>query len=547
MGISVPARQQRPPVFAPSGMVATSQPLAAAAGLDVLRRGGSAVDAAVAAAIALTIVQPASNGVGGDLFALVWDGSQLHGLNASGRSPGALTLPVAQMAAMRTPPRPGAGRSFGGDQAGVAHLPEQGWPPVTVPGAPAGWRDLHGRFGRLPFAALFADAIRYADDGYPVSPSVARSWARTASWARSELVGPEFEEWHRVYGTAPAVGQRRRNPDAARTLRLIADSKADEFYTGEIAAAVAGHARATGGLLDEQDLAAHRSAWVEPISARYRGADIWELPPNGQGLAALLALKLLDGVDPAGLSQADWLHWQIEAMKLAFADTHAVVADPDRAPAPISALLADAYAADRRAMIGPRARLPVAGAPARGGTVYLCATDADGMMVSLIQSNYLGFGSYVVIPGYGFGLQNRGAGFSLDPAHPNVVAGAKRPFHTIIPGFLTRDGEPVGPFGVMGGHMQPQGHVQLISATLDHGLDPQAALGRPRWYWHAGYEVRLEPGFPDDVVGDLENRGHEVTVHDDPATFGFGQAIWRTDAGYVGGSEPRADGVAVGF
>jgi gamma-glutamyltranspeptidase/glutathione hydrolase len=528
-------------------MVATSQPLAAAAGLDVLRRGGTAIDAAVATAVTLTVVQPGANGIGGDLFALVWDGERLHGLNASGRSPRALTLDIARSAAADRPPLEGAGGGFGGDQARVLHMPERGWPSVTVPGAPAGWRELHDRFGRLPYPTLFGDAIRYAEHGYPVSPSVAHSWARTARWARSRLAGPEFAAWHELYGVAPRAGELRRDPAAGRSLRLIAKSGSAEVYTGEIAAAIAAHARQTGGLIDEQDLADHENAWVEPIGARYRGFEVWELPPNSQGLAALLALQVLDGVDPGDLTEAEWLHWQLEAMKLGFADAHALVADPDRSPAPLAELLSDAYAAARRATITSDAQAPAPGIASRGGTVYLCTADPDGMMVSLIQSNYMGFGSHVVVPGYGFSLQNRGAGFSLEPGHPNVVAGGKRPYHTIIPGFLTREGQPIGPFGVMGGHMQPQGHVQLICATVDRALDPQAALGLPRWYWHSGLEVRLEPGFRDEVITNLRDRGHQVAVLDDPSTFGFGQAIWHCEGGYVGGSEPRADGQAVGF
>jgi gamma-glutamyltranspeptidase/glutathione hydrolase len=429
---------------------------------------------------------------------------------------------------------------------------------VTVPGAPAGWRDLHERFGALPFADLFTDAIGYAEHGYPISPMVAAAWDRAVRLVHSGLAGPEFDEWSRVCapgGRAPGAGERWRNPDAARTLRLIADSRAEAFYRGEIAAAIADFAAVTGGLITGDDLATHTSTWVEPISASYRGYDVWEIPPNGQGIAALLALNVLDGYELTGAPLEQRLHWQIEAMKLGFADAHAFVADPDAAPAPVDALLDKAYAARRRALIGPQAAVPPPGDPLRGGTVYLCTADADGMMVSLIQSNYMGFGSHVVVPGTGFNLQNRGAGFALQEGHPNVVAPGKRPFHTIIPGFLTRDGAAVGPFGVMGGHMQPQGHLQVVLPTVDDRLDPQATLDRPRWYWHAGTEVSVEPGMVADdegraAVEGLRRRGHHVTVAtpDDPR-FGFGQAIWRLPdgAGYVAGSEPRADGAAVGY
>ncbi|MEV7231590.1 gamma-glutamyltransferase family protein [Polymorphospora sp. NPDC051019] len=538
----------RQPVYAPHGIVATSQPLAAAAGTAVLRRGGNAVDAALATAIALTVVQPGSNDIGGDLFAIVWDGRRLHGLNASGRSPAALTRAAVLAATGGRGAEPSAGH--GGAQSAAPGLPARGWLPVTVPGAPAGWRDLHDRFGSLPFADLFDDAVRYAEHGFPVSPGVAAGWARSVR-THAELAGPEFAEWGRVFtvgGRAPRAGERWRNPAAAGTLRRIAASGAADFYRGEIATALARYAAATGGLLTADDLAGHRSTWVDPVSVAYRGHEVWELPPNGQGVAALMALAILDGVDLAGMPAARRLHWQIEATKLGFADAHAYVADPERVSVPTAGLLDPAYVAARRALIGERAGTPGPGDPARGGTVYLCAADRDGLMVSLIQSNYLGFGSYVVVPGLGFGLQNRGAGFSLDPAHPNVVAPGKRPYHTIIPGFLTRGGEPVGPFGVMGGHMQPQGHVQVISSTLDGGLDPQAALDAPRWYWHAGRSLLVEPGLDGDVVADLRGRGHEITVEPEPSTFGYGQAIWRLpDGGYVAGSEPRADGLAVGY
>jgi len=515
------------PLYAPRGAVATSQPLAATAGLDVLRRGGNAVDAAVATAIALTVVQPGSNDIGGDLFAIVWDGTRLHGLNASGRSPAALT-----------PDRVPDG------------MPERGWLPVTVPGAPAGWRDLHARFGALPFADLFTDAISYADRGYPVSPEIAGAWARSVD-QYGQLGGEAYTEWGRIFtvdGRAPGAGERWANPAAARTLRLIARSGAEAFYTGEVAAALAGHARSTGGLLTEADLAAHASEWVEPISVTYRGHEVWELPPNGQGVAALIALGILDGVDLAVLPPAERLHWQIEAMKLGFADALEYVADPERVIVPPAALLAPEYLAARRSEIGERAALPAPGEPARGGTVYLCTADADGLMVSLIQSNYMGFGSFVAVPGYGFGLQNRGLGFRPEPDHPNGVGPGRRPFHTIIPAFLTRGGAPVGPFGVMGGHMQPQGHVQVIASTVD-GLDPQAALGAPRWYWQSGRAVLVEEGLAGAAtLSELERRGHQLTVGREPSVFGYGQAIWRlSDSGYVAGSEPRADGCAVGY
>lgn len=543
----------RPALYAANGAVATSQPMAASAGLAVLRRGGNAVDAAIATAAALTVVQPGSNDIGGDLFAIVWDGSRLHGLNASGRSPAALTYEVALAGSV--PPDPDG--ALGGAQAVARRvMPARGWLPVTVPGAPAGWRDLHARFGSLPFADLFTDAIGYAAGGFPVSPRVAAGWARTVERLQPTLRGPEFEEWGRVFtvdgGRAPLAGERFANPGAARTLDLIARTGAEAFYTGEIAGTVARHAAATGGLLTAADLAAHTSTWTDPIGTGYRGYEVWEIPPNGQGIATLIALNILDQLGAEGAPEAA-LHARIEAMKLGFADAHAYVADPDRADVPVRGLLDREYAKSRALLVGESAGDPPPGEPVRGGTVYLCAADADGMMVSLIQSNYMGFGSHVVVPGYGFNLQNRGAGFALEPDHPNVVGPGKRPFHTIIPGFLTRAGEPVGPFGVMGGHMQPQGHLQVVLSTVDGGLDPQAALDAPRWYWHAGRQVAVEAQLatgPDGaaLVEGLRRRGHEVSVDDGSGFFGYGQAIWRlAGGGYVAGSEPRADGAAYGY
>jgi gamma-glutamyltranspeptidase / glutathione hydrolase len=518
----------RSPVFAGNGVVATSQPLAAQVGLAILREGGSAVDAAIATAVALTVVQPGSNDIGGDLFAQVWDGERLHGLNGSGRTPAALTFEYVKAKAGA----PGA--ALGGLQAeAMLAPPARGWVPVTVPGAPAAWRDLHERFGRLPFERLFIDAIHYAEEGFPVSPVVAAGWARAQANA-PDL--PETRFWKDVYGNAPKAGQIHRNPGKGRTLRLISGSHAAEFYRGAIADAIAEFARETGGLLVKSDLEAHTSEWVEPMSVDYRGYTIHELPPNGQGFAALEALAILDGLADHGL------HEQIEAMKLGFADAHGYVADG----ADMTSLLDRSYIEQRRKLIGETALLPEPGEPIRGGTVYLAAADPDGMMVSLIQSNYMGFGAYVVLPEYGFSLQNRGAGLSLVEGHPNAAGPGKRPFHTIIPGFLTRDGRAVGPFGVMGAHMQPQGHLQVVLTTVDGQLDPQAALGQPRWYWNAGKEVFVEPEL--EGQDELRRRGHEVTVAPERRLFGMGQAIWRMPGNvYVAGSEPRADGQAAAW
>jgi gamma-glutamyltranspeptidase/glutathione hydrolase len=529
--LAFPGRRQ--PIFAPHGVVATSQPLAAQAGLAMLRRGGNAVDAALATAITLTVTEPASNGIGGDAFALVWDGAELHGLNSSGRAPAALTVEQVR-------------------RGGHSQMPETGWLAVTVPGAPAAWRDLHARFGRLPFAALFEPANEYAQRGYPVSPISARTWRRAAERVHAHLEGDEFAGFAPVFapgGRAPRVGEMWRSPEMARSLQLIAETEAEAMYRGELAERIADFAARTGGTLAADDLAQHTSTWHRPISTSYRGYDVWEMPPNGQGLAALLALNILEGFELRALpcESVESYHLQLEAMKLAFADAHRYIADPEHAAVPVRELLSKAYAAERRALIGERALDPRPGVPTGSDTVYLCAADADGMMVSFIQSTYNSFGSHVVVPGTGIALQNRARGFSLEADHPNLLAPGKRPFHTIIPGFLTHEGRAVGPFGVMGGHMQPQGHVQMMVNTLDYAMDPQTSLDAPRWSWWEGRAIRLEAGAAD-LAGGLAARGHDVDRDAEVGWAGRGQIIWRLPSGgYVAGSDGRADGQAAGY
>jgi gamma-glutamyltranspeptidase/glutathione hydrolase len=528
-----PYNSHRSVVVARRGVVATSQPLAVQAGVDMLQRGGNAVDAALATAIALTVVEPTSNGIGADAFALVWDGVELHGLNGSGRAPAALTQDSV--------------RSAGHDA-----LPARGWLPVTVPGAPAAWRDLHSRFGKLPFTDLFEPAVYYAEHGFPLSPVLAQYWGYAAA-AYAQATGPEFRGWMETFapgGRAPRAGEMWASPGHAATLRRIAESGADDFYNGQLARAIAAFARETGGLITESDLAAHTCTWVEPISTSYRGYEAWEMPPNGQGITALIGLNILEGFDMASQPRdtARSFHLQIEALKLAFADAHRYVADHEFSTVPIRALLDKGYAAQRRALIGDRALDPAPGDPQQGGTVYLCAVDGDGMMVSFIQSNYMGFGSGVVIPGAGIALQNRGHGFSMDPDHPNRLEPGKRPYHTIIPGFLTRGGEPVGPYGVMGGFMQPQGHMQMVVNTADYAMNPQASLDAPRWQWTHGRQVEIEADADPEIVEGLRAMGHEVTVAPPGGSFGRGQIIWRLKSGaYAAGSDKRADGYAAGI
>jgi len=530
-----PGRHQ--PIFAQHGVVATSQPLATQAGLAALRRGGNAVDAALTAAITLAVVEPASSGIGGDAFALVWDGAQLHGLNGSGRAPAALTMDAL--------------RERNGGALPEA-MPDSGWDAVTVPGAPAAWRDLSQRFGRLPFADLFEAAIGYAAEGFPVSPIARWTWRYALEVDHAALHGAVFDELPRVFapgGRVPQVGEIWRSAELAASLRQIAGTNAEAFYHGALAARIVAFVAQTGGYLTADDLARHTSDWVTPIHTTYRGYDVWEIPPNTQGLAVLLALNILEGYDLSAIPRGsvESFHLQLEAMKLAFADAQRHVADPTFARLPIDALLAKSYGARRRALVGDTAILPEAGAPEGSDTTYLCAADADGMMVSFIQSTYGSFGSHIVVPGTAIALQNRGSGFSLDPTHVNRLEPGKRPFHTIIPGFLTRDGQAIGPFGVMGGHMQPQGHVQMVVNTIDYAMDPQTSLDAPRWSWWGDRSIKLEPSAAGLAEG-LAARGHEVEIDPEVDWAGRGQIIWRLANGaYIAGSESRTDGQASGY
>ena len=528
--------QPRAAVRAEHGVVATSHPAAAEVGRDILRAGGTAVDAAIATAAVLTVVEPTSNGLGGDAFALVWDGMQLHGYNGSGRAPAALT--------------PETVRAAGHDS-----MPTYGWLSVTVPGQIRAWADLHDRFGRLPWRRLLAPAARLAREGTPTPPVVAYYWQRAVAGGE-QRAGRDYGGFLPTFAPAPKEGETRSLPGHARTLERLAAEGADDFYRGGIASGIAQYAADTGGLLTIEDLAAHKGEWVAPITIGYGDRyALAEIPPNGQGIAALIALGILRGLDVGDDLTADTsLHLQIEAMRLAFADVFAHVGDPTHVEVPTSGLLSEAYLEGRRELIGERAGEFPAGEPPRGGTVLLCAAAEHGQQISLIQSNFHGFGSGVVVPEWGIALQNRASGFVLEQGHPNELRPGRRPFHTIIPGFLLENGVPKGPFGVMGGHMQAQGHVQVVLHT-SLGADPQQALDAPRWRVEPadtdeGYEVLLEPGLADAADG-LRGLGHPVRGVDDGG-FGRGQAIWRVDpasgaGGWIAGSETRCDGLAAGY
>ncbi|WP_397452600.1 gamma-glutamyltransferase [Pseudomonas sp. NA-150] len=521
-----PYSSQRQSVFARRGMVAASQPLAAQAGMEMLQKGGNAIDAAIATAAALTVVEPTGCGIGGDAFALVWVKGQIHGLDASGHAPKALSIEAVKA-------------------AGHQQMPLYGWTPVTVPGIPSAWAELSRRFGRLPFADLLQPAISLARDGFPVSPVVALQWQATLeelSPHRDAVLDAWFETFL-IDGRAPKAGELFRNPAQARTLAELAETGCESFYRGALAELLAAHSQATGGYLSASDLRDYRPQWVDPISINYRGYDVWEIPPSGQGLVALMTLKILEGFDFDHRDSLQTWHRQLEAMKLAYSDGRHYITDPEHMRVAVNDLLSAEYASRRRAEIGEQALPPKPGDPHASGTVYLATADAEGNMVSFIQSNYHGFGSGVVLPDSGIGLQNRGQEFSLDPADANSLAPGKKTFHTIIPGFLSKDGEPVGPFGVMGGYMQPQGHVQMVMNLIDFGLNPQAALDAPRWQWLGGMKVGIEQGASRDLAAALARRGHQVEVACDLTVYGRGQIIVRDPQSGVlcGGTEPRAD------
>jgi len=523
-----PYASQRQAVYARRGMVATSQPLAAQAGIEIMHKGGNAIDAAIATAAAATVVEPTGCGIGGDAFALVWTQGKLHGLNGNGQAPAALSIDAVKT-------------------AGHQGMPLYGWTPVTVPGCPSAWAELSQRFGKLPFAELLQPAIRLAREGFPVSPVVAHQW-QSALNEFAPHRDAVLEAWFATFlidGRAPRAGELFRNPAQAETLAELAASRCESFYRGPLAERLDAHSRASGGYLRASDLADYRAQWVEPIHVNYRGVDVWEIPPSGQGLVALMALKILEGFDfDHRDSQQTW-HRQLEAMKLAYSDGLHYITDPAHMRVAVADLLGDAYSRRRRAQIGERAQPPKPGDPHASGTVYLATADGEGNMVSFIQSNYHGFGSGVVLPDSGIALQNRGQEFSLDPAHANCLAPGKKTFHTIIPGFLTRDGEALGPFGVMGGYMQPQGHVQMVMNLLDFGLNPQAALDAPRWQWLGEMKVGIEQGASRDLANALARRGHEVVIASDLTDYGRGQIILRDPRSGIlcGGAEPRADSV----
>ena len=524
---SQPYASARSPVMG-NNMVACSQPLAAQAGLDMLRKGGNAVDAAIAAAMVLTVVEPTGCGIGSDAFAIVWDGKHLQGLNASGRSPQGWTPEFF---------------------AGQSEMPQRGWGAVTVPGAVSAWVALSERYGKLPFATLAEPAIGYARDGYQVTPIIAELWRRGAQLLKDQ---PGFADCFLQGGKAPAAGEKVRLADHASTLEDIAATKGESFYRGALAKTIVEHANANGSVMSLEDLASHSVDWIDTLSVPYAGAVVHELPPNGQGIATLAGLTMIEalGVGEHPVDSVATVHPVLEAMKLALADLSEHVADSEHMRLRSEHLLDPSYLKDRAARVTDQAADPAHGSPKAGGTVYLSAADESGMMVSFIQSNFKGFGSGVVVPNTGIALHNRGWGFTLKAGHPNQVAPGKRPFHTIIPGFvMNADGTPLMSFGLMGGPMQAQGHLQMMMRILRYKQNPQAAADAPRWRIESGLKVAVERSFDPQVIEALKARGHDVVVEAPSGVFAFGgaQIIQRTAHGYVGGTDPRKDGLVAAF
>ena len=521
----------RYPVYARGGMVNCSSPQAASAGIEILMKGGNAMDAAVAAAAALTVVEPTSNGLGSDAFALIWSEKdrRLFGLNSSGRSPALASIEKVR-----------EDYSVTGKK-----IPKHGWAPVTVPGAVKAWADISRRFGKLSLSEDLAPAVKYAADGYPCAANLSCEWDRAYQIYKKELKDPCYDAWFSTFapgGRAYKAGEIVRLPDHAATLEEIGRTNAESFYTGRIARKIEEESIKYGGYLRYEDLAAHEALWVEPVSVNYRGYDVCEIPPNGQGIVALMALNVMKEFSFSEKDSAETCHRQIEAVKMGFADAFRTVTDPAHMKIDFHDLLKPEYGASRAAQMTERAQVWTDRTPPKSGTVYLCCADSEGNMVSYIQSNYMGFGSGIVVDGTGIALHNRGADFSLDPDDINCLQPGKRSYHTIIPGFLMKNGRPVGPFGVMGGYMQPQGHVQVISNLIDFSLNPQQALDAPRWQWMRDGSITVEEGFDNSIVEDLKKRGHDVKVDTDTASFGRGQIIIRLDNGVlVGGTEPRTD------
>lgn len=521
---------RRSTLFSNRGMVCTSIPQASAVGAKILEKGGNAIDAAIAVAATLPLLEPTSNTIGSDAFALVWTKGELFGLNGSGASPRALNADAVK-------------------NAGFSKVPFSGWLSVTVPGAPSAWAELNRRFGSMSLEELFAPAIEHAEHGFPLSTNTAKMWIKeTPRFLKEYKNNPNlYKPWVDMYtkdGTPYSAGEIFKSEQYANTLRELARTNCESFYSGDLMRKIVKFSRETGGFFCEEDFTSHRCEWTKPISTNYKGYDVFEMPPNGHGITVLMALNILSKLELGDdkNNPKTW-HSMIEALKLAFTDAKALVADPRAMHTKVSDMLSPKYADIRRALIGENAILPHVGDPSCGDTVYFCTADGEGNMVSFIQSCYKVFGSGVTVPGTGITMQNRAANFNLSLESDNFLEGGKRPYHTIIPGFLAKDGKPIGPFGVMGGFMQPQGHLQVLVNMIDYGMSPQQALNAPRFQWTGEKHIQLESSVPKAVIDDLNRRGHETEIIYDSIDMGRGQIIYRLPNGVLaGGTEPRCDG-----
>ncbi len=524
-------KSRRTAVFGQKGIAASSNSYATLTGIEILKSGGNCVDAAVAMAMVHVVVEPTSNGLGSDAFAILSVDDKLYGLNASGPAPKNLTIKYLKDKGHKTVP------TFGSLS-------------IDVPGAVAGWVELHRRFGKLPFEKVAEPAIKYAEEGFVLTPTISLLWKREVEKYNAFKEDTSFDGFFNTFtqdGRAPEVGEVVKLPHHAETLREIAKTYGESFYRGELANKIANYVQKKGGVLEKSDLANYQAQWVDPISINYKGYDIWEIPPNGQGMVVLMAMEMINGMNLEGADKALQTHYQVEALKSAFVDAEKYIAEPTRMKPTFKELLDKKYLEGRRKKISEAAVIPHAGMLRGSSTIYLCCADEEGNMISFIQSNYKGFGSGVVVEGTGISLNNRACNFSFDEDSPNALVGGTRPYHTIIPGFLTKDGKALGAFGVMGEYMQPQGHIQILLRMIDEGFNPQAALDAPRWQWIDGKTLQIEEDYNAEIVEDLKSRGHDIKVVSDRTRMGRGQIILKQGEIYAGGTEPRTDGCILGI
>lgn len=530
--LNYPYPSQRMLTYAKNGMVCASNPVAAQAGLDILKAGGNAIDAAVATATTMTVTEPTGNGLGSDAFVLIWYKDKLYGINGSGPAPKALSIDALK-------------------ERGHEKIPAYGIESVVVPGAVSAWMKMHKEFGQLDIKKVMAPSIHYAEEGFPVSPNIARLWDLGVKKYTEFKDKKEFQPWFDTFtinGRAPKPGELFKSPDLAKSLKEIAETYGESFYRGELKEKIVKFFEEHNGFMAREDLENYEAEFVEPISGNYRGYDIWEIPPNGHGITVLMALNILKQFEFGEKDTIDTLHKQIEAMKLSFVDTQNYVTDPKDMTVTVEELLSEKYAKDRKALITNEAITPEVGDPSYGSTVYFATADAEGNMVSVIQSNYRGFGSGMVVPNTGISLNDRVENFSFNKEDDNALKGGKKPYHTIIPGFITKDGKAVGPFGIMGGFMQPQAHTQVVMNMIEFGLNPQSALDAPRWQWMGDKTIEVEQDFPNHILKGLQRKGHDIVVKADGTAMGIGEIIIRNENGILcGATEKRSDGTIASY